>query len=156
MGRDRSINLFAGYVCSGQQIPDSPLASRAYRYCYSFVRDIESASRRLEDSAQNTTVLAPLNSAVEKLPRKPWEDPRDYGALGPDAYEGGEGHERAQRNLRRFVEAHLVPVSPWQEGEQMKPIGGDREIWWEEKDGTRLVSNTFLHVVSLLEMTAAD
>lgn len=116
------------------------------RYCLlnlgrnSFVRDIESASRRLDDESQNTTVLAPLNSAIEKLPRKPWEDPRDYGALGPDAYEGGDGHERAQRNLQRFVEAHLVPASPWREGEKVRPIGGDREIWWEEKDGTRIVS----------------
>ena len=108
-------------------------------YCSRFVRDIESAARRLEDSSQNTTVLAPLNSAVEKLPRKPWEDPKDYGALGPNAYEGGEGHERAQRNLRRFVEAHLIPTSPWKEGEKIKAIGDGREIWWEEKDGTRVV-----------------
>jgi len=104
-----------------------------------FTRDIESATRRLEDSSQNTTVLAPLNSAIEKLPRKPWEDPRDYGALGPDAYEGGDGRERAQRNLRRFVEAHLVPVSPWRGGDKVKPVDGGREIWWEEKDGKRLV-----------------
>lgn len=106
-----------------------------------FVRDIESSSRRLDDSSHNTTVLAPLNSAIEKLPRKPWEDPRDYNALGPNAYEGGDGQERAQRNLRRFVEAHMVPVSPWREGEKAKPIGDDQEIWWEEKDGTRMVSS---------------
>lgn len=126
MGRDRSINLFAG-----------------------FVRDIESASDRLENSSQNTTVLAPLNSAVEKLPRKPWEDPKDYNTLGPSAYEGGEGHERAQRNLRRFVEAHLVPVSPWQEGEKVGTVGGDREVWWEEKDGTRLIQPGAIEVVSV-------
>jgi len=126
MGRDRSINLFAG-----------------------FVRDIESAARRLEDSSQNTTVLAPLNSAVEKLPRKPWEDPREYGALGPNAYEGGEGQDRAQRNLRRFVEAHLVPVSPWREGEKVKPVGDDREIWWEEKDGKRLIQPGAIEMVGL-------
>jgi len=126
MGRDRSINLFAG-----------------------FVRDSESAASRLENSSQNTTVLAPLNSAVEKLPRKPWEDPQEYGALGPNAYEGGEGYERAQRNLRRFVEAHLVPVSPWQEGKKVKTVGGDREIWWEEKDGTRLIQPGAIEVVSI-------
>ncbi|KAK4251783.1 hypothetical protein C7999DRAFT_10557 [Corynascus novoguineensis] len=126
MGRDRSINLFAG-----------------------FARDIESASRRLEDSSQNTTVLAPLNSAIEKLPRKPWEDPRDYGALGPDAYEGGDGRERAQRNLRRFVEAHLVPVSPWREGDKVKPVDGGREIWWEEKDGKRLIQPGAIEMVNV-------
>lgn len=117
MGRDKSINIFAG-----------------------FTRDIESVSNRLDDPAQNSTVLAPLNSAIEKLPRKPWEDPRDYGALGSNAYEGDDGHERAQRNLRRFVEAHLVPASPWKEGEKVKPVGEDREIWWEERDGKRVVS----------------
>lgn len=101
-------------------------------------------------------MLAPLNSAVEKLPRKPWEDPREYGALGPNAYEGGEGHERAQRNLRRFVEAHLVPASPWKEGEKIKTVDGGREIWWEEKDGIRLVrctSDGFSPGKRLVELT---
>ncbi|KAL2158029.1 hypothetical protein VTH06DRAFT_4839 [Thermothelomyces fergusii] len=126
MGRDRSMTLFA-----------------------SFVRDVESASSRLEDSSQNTTVLAPLNSEVEKLPRKPWEDPTEYEALGPNAYEGGEGRERAQRNLRRFVEAHLVPVSPWREGDKVQPVGGGREIWWEEQDGRRLIQPDGIEIVNV-------
>lgn len=116
MGRDKSINIFAG-----------------------FTRDIGSSARRLDDGGRNTTVLAPLNSAIEKLPRKPWEDPRDYGVLGPEAYEGEDGKERAQKNLRRFVEAHMVPLSPWPENEKVKPIGDDREIWWESKGATKLV-----------------
>lgn len=116
MGRDRSINIFAG-----------------------FTRDIESVSRRLDDSGQNTTVLAPLNSAIEKLPRKPWEDPKDYSTFGTQAYEGDDGQERAQRNLQRFVEAHILPESPWPENERVKSIGDDRDIWWHEKDGVRIV-----------------
>lgn len=116
MSRDKSINIFAG-----------------------FVTDIEPVQGRLEDEARNTTVLAPLNSAVEALPRKPWEDPREYGELGSDAYEGDDGQERATRNLKRFVEAHMVPRSPWSAGDKVKPIGDDREVWWEEKDGTRYV-----------------
>ncbi|KAK0730355.1 hypothetical protein B0H67DRAFT_638869 [Lasiosphaeris hirsuta] len=126
MGRDRSINLFAG-----------------------FVRDIESASLRLDDSCHNTTVLAPLNSAIERLPRKPWEDPRDYGALGPNAYEGEDGHERAQRNLRRFVEVHMIPANPWPAGEKVKAIGDDQDIWWEEMDGTKLIQPGNIEVVSI-------
>ena len=105
----------------------------------SFLRNIESPSQRLDDPARNTTVLAPLNSAIEKLPRKPWEDPKDYSALGANAYEGEDGQERAQRNLRRFVEAHLIPTSPWPAGEKVKPVGGDTEVWWEEKDGVKRV-----------------
>ncbi len=48
IGKERVINIFAG-----------------------FTRDIDSISKRLNDNAQNTTVLAPLNSALQNLPRKP-------------------------------------------------------------------------------------
>lgn len=116
MGRDRSINIFAGLV-----------------------RDVEGVSKRLDDVAQNSTVLAPLNSAMERLPRKPWEDPEEYDKLGAAAYEGDEGWERAQRNIRRFVEAHIVPQNPWREGEKVQAMVGG-EVWWEEKDGAKVVS----------------
>lgn len=116
IGKQRAINIFA-----------------------SFTRDIESISRRLEDKAQNSTVLAPLNSQVEKLPRKPWENPHDYDTLGENAYEGDGGEDRAQRNLQKFVEAHIVPESPWKEGEKVNSLGGG-EVWWEEEGGKKLVS----------------
>lgn len=117
MGRDRSINMFA-----------------------SFTRNVASIAARLDSSSQNSTVLAPLNSAIEGLPRKPWEDPADYDKYGAQAYEGSGGEDRAQENIKRFVEAHVVPVSPWKEGEKVVPIGGGKEIWWEEKDGKKRVS----------------
>ncbi|KAI1398793.1 hypothetical protein F4819DRAFT_13799 [Hypoxylon fuscum] len=127
MGRDRSINIFAG-----------------------FTRDIASISSRLDDSTKNSTVLAPRNSAVEKLPRKPWEDPKDYETLGTNAYEGGDGQDRAHRNLRRFVEAHVVPASPWAEGEKIKTLlDGDREIWWEMKDGVKVIQPDNIEVDSV-------
>lgn len=97
----------------------------------SFVRSVESASDRLDDSSKNTTVLAPLNSAIENLPRKPWEDPRDYDSLDED---------RAHVNLRKFVEAHMVPMSPWPQGKNAKALGDDQTIWWEEKNGVKIVS----------------
>ncbi|KAG9975529.1 hypothetical protein KCU78_g22702, partial [Aureobasidium melanogenum] len=112
----RNINIFAG-----------------------FTRDIESVSRRLEAGSHNTTLLAPLNSAITKLPRKPWEDPQDYAALGQNAYDGQSGEDRAHKNLRRFVEAHVVPESPWAEGQKVQTLGGDT-VWWEEKDGKKLAS----------------
>ena len=120
IGKERVINIFAG-----------------------FTRDIETISRRLDDTAQNTTVLAPLNSEIQKLPRKPWEDPRDYDALGATAYDGPEGEDRAHRNMRRFVEAHVIPVSPWKEGEKVESIGGG-EVWWESKDGKKMVRDISL------------
>ncbi|KAK0391681.1 hypothetical protein NLU13_1180 [Sarocladium strictum] len=92
----------------------------------------------LSDLSTNTTVLAPLNSAIESLPRKPWESPRDYDEHGVSAYEGDDGQDRANANLRRFVEAHLVTKNPWDKGEKVKTIGG-RDVWWEEKDGKKVV-----------------
>lgn len=92
----------------------------------------------LSDLTTNTTVLAPLNSAIEGLPRKPWESPRDYDERGASAYEGDDGQDRANANLRRFVEAHLVTTNPWEKGQKVKTVGG-REIWWEEKDGKKVV-----------------
>jgi hypothetical protein len=116
MGRDRSINIFAG-----------------------FTRDIDTVDKRLADGNSNTTVLAPLNSAIVALPRKPWEDARDYQALGADAYEGPDGEDKAHRNLRRFVEEHVVIESPWNEGDKVETMAGDK-VWWEKKDGKTFVS----------------
>ncbi|KAI0440123.1 FAS1 domain-containing protein [Xylaria telfairii] len=127
MGRDRSFNVFAG-----------------------FARDVESIARRLDNGSENSTVLAPLNSAIEKLPGKPWEDPKDYGALGATAYDGDEGQERARRNIRRFVEAHVVPVSPWREGEKTRSLlDGDREIWWENKHGVMTLQPDGIEIQSV-------
>ncbi|CAK4031976.1 Hypothetical predicted protein [Lecanosticta acicola] len=99
---------------------------------------ISTVSSRLDTSSANTTLLAPLNGAIASLPRKPWEDPHDYNALGSAAYAGQEGEDRAQRNLRRFVEAHVVPWSPWREGERVQTMGGGT-VWWEVKDGRQVI-----------------
>lgn len=115
IGRERRINIFAG-----------------------FTRDIEEISNRLETNAENTTVLAPLNSEIQKLPRKPWENLKDYETLGEQAYDGSGGEERAHKNLRRFVEAHIVPKSPWKEGEKVSSLGGG-QVWWEERNGKKFV-----------------
>ena len=125
MGRDRSINIFAGLA-----------------------RDVEAVARRLDDAAQRSTVLAPLNSRVDAQSHKPWEDPADYRALGAGAYEGPDGQERARRNQRRFAEAHVVPVSPWKEGEKARSLlPEDREIWWETRDGKKVVRPPVLPTV---------
>lgn len=129
---DRSISIFSG-----------------------FTRSVEEVGARLESGAQNTTVLAPSNAVIEALPRKPWEDPQDAqeaSALGVevvDLYKGEAGEDRAARNLRRFVEAHLVGVSPWLKGEENKArtLAG-REVWWDEEGGVRKVSKPSLVVMN--------
>ena len=109
----------------------------------SLTRDIDAVSGRLEDAAQNATVLAPENSVMKNLKRKPWEDPEDYNQLGAQAYEGNSGSDRAHSNLQRFVKSHIVPDSPWEEGKRVKTLAGT-EVWWESKDGQKMVSSNFL------------
>ncbi|RDA85947.1 hypothetical protein CP532_0821 [Ophiocordyceps camponoti-leonardi (nom. inval.)] len=89
-----------------------------------------STSSVLASESDATTVLAPLNSALDSLPRKPWEDAADYESLGSNAYEGDQGRQRADRNLARFVDAHLVPRSPWPQNTRVRSRAG-RELWWE-------------------------
>ncbi|KAJ5763016.1 hypothetical protein N7533_001697 [Penicillium manginii] len=102
-------------------------------------RDFDSISQRLNDASKNLTVLAPRNSAVQDLPRKPWEDPEDYAKFGEvNAYEGEDGKDRARDNLRRFVEAHIIPVSPWVEGEEVETLGGGKLKWVKEGDKIKI------------------
>ncbi|KAL7901783.1 hypothetical protein HDV63DRAFT_404667 [Trichoderma sp. SZMC 28014] len=100
---------------------------------FSLTRMHEATSEPLSDANTNTTVLAPGNVVIDDLPRKPWENPSDYAALGEQAYDGSGGKDRADDNLRRFVEAHLVVgTSPWKAGVKAKTAAGT-EVWWEAK-----------------------
>lgn len=101
-------------------------------------RDIDPVSGRLDNASKNATVLAPDNSAMRDLKKKPWEDPEDYNSFGAEAYQGQDGEQRAHKNLRRFVERHIVPESPWEEGKKVKTLDGN-EVWWESKDGKKTV-----------------
>ena len=102
----------------------------------SLTRDISSVTGRLDSTKpeDNTTLLAPLNSAMQALPRKPWEDrPGDEGVSAQF------NEDKAAKNLQLFVEEHVVPVSPWKEGQKIKTMGG-QELWWEENaDGEKVI-----------------
>ncbi|RAH81094.1 hypothetical protein BO86DRAFT_389819 [Aspergillus japonicus CBS 114.51] len=105
----------------------------------SLTRQFESVEARLDDAAHNVTVLAPRNSAIQELPRKPWENPDDIARFGEQqAYEGQEGQDRATRNLERFVKAHVVATSPWKEGEEAETLAGDKLTWARVGDKIRV------------------
>ena len=113
----------------------------------SLTRDVDSAASLFDDPSCNITVLAPLNTAVQNLPRKPWEDEREYNEFGvEEAYAGAAGSARATKNLKKFVLGYIMPRSPWKEGEEGKmrtlSDGGEegKELWWTRKDGKFYVS----------------
>lgn len=103
---------------------------------------MDSVSSLLDDRTSNTTILAPVNAALQKLSRKPWEDPDEYQARGSEAYVGTSGERRAADNLRRFVQAHIVPLAPWNQGAKVQTSEG-QTVWWEERDGQRVVSSWY-------------
>lgn len=112
--------------------------TRSINIFASLTRDIEGIADRLQSTApkDNTTLLAPLNSAMQALPRKPWEDrPGD----GSDV-RAANNEDKAAQNLQKFVEEHVVPTSPWKEGKEgkVKTLGG-QELWWERRDGKKVV-----------------
>ena len=123
----------------GLTISDVLPQTRSINIFASLTRDLSSVTSRLESqaAADNTTLLAPLNSAMTALPRKPWEDrPDDKSGIS-----AARNEDKAAENVQRFVEAHVVPVSPWKEGKTGKidTLGGG-SLWWEKRgDGTRVV-----------------
>lgn len=123
---------------SAQTISDILPTARQINIFASLTRDISSLNSRLEGgiTQSNTTLLAPLNSAMQSLPRKPWEDrPDDSSSVSAQWSE-----DKAAKNLRRFVLEHAVGQSPWREGEKAKTLwaeenGSKGEIWWERRGG---------------------
>lgn len=116
LGKERTVNIFA-----------------------SLTRGIEPVGSRLASMDRDTTVLAPLNSVITALPHKPWEDPGDYAKYGQEtAYAGSEGESRANKNLRHFVEGHIVPQSPFLQGKSVQTAQGFK-IHWEERNDKKYV-----------------
>lgn len=124
---------------------------RAISIFSGLTRSVEGVETRLEDAGQNTTVLAPGNTFIQQLPRKPWEDPDDeelartQGIDSAELYRGDSGEDRAARNLRRFVEAHLIGISPWNKGKEneIKTLEG-KSVWWDDDGSVRKVKPTQL------------
>lgn len=134
-------------VSTGVILSDVVGKSQSIAIFSGLTRDIDTIADRLDNAGQNTTILAPENSAMRSLKRKPWEDAQDYETFGEKAYEGSSGEDRAHKNLRRFVEAHVVPQSPWGEGEKVKTLARN-ELWYESKDGKTKVRFRFPHLLT--------
>ncbi|KAH7086680.1 hypothetical protein FB567DRAFT_496128 [Paraphoma chrysanthemicola] len=128
-----------GEVSTGVIISDVIGKTQNIAIFSGLTRDIDDVAKRLDNAGQNATVLAPDNSVMRGLKRKPWEEPEDYDSFGANAYEGSAGEDRARKNLERFVQRHIVPESPWEEGKKVKTLAGN-EVWWESKDGQKKVS----------------
>ncbi|KAG6003049.1 hypothetical protein E4U21_002439 [Claviceps maximensis] len=118
----------------------------------SFTRLNPATAHLLDDLAAKVTVLAPLNSAIDALPRKPWEEPPPDGQEQDEpSHDGQDEQDRAKHNLDRFVRAHIVSgMAPWGEGVRTDTLAGGRKIWWEgREDGARVVYPDGIEVESV-------
>ncbi|KAF2875015.1 hypothetical protein BDV95DRAFT_626567 [Massariosphaeria phaeospora] len=140
----------AGEVSTGVIISDVIGKTQTIAIFSGLTRDIDLVSDRLDDAAKNATVLAPDNGVMRNLKRKPWEDQDDYDSFGANAYDGDAGEDRAHKNLRRFVESHIVPESPWAEGQKVKTLAGN-EVWYETKDGKKMIQPGDVEVTSIAD-----
>ncbi|KAF2132698.1 hypothetical protein P153DRAFT_284128 [Dothidotthia symphoricarpi CBS 119687] len=140
----------AGEVSTGVIISDVIGSLQRIAIFSGLTRDIDTVSDRLDDGTKNATVLAPDNSVMRGLKRKPWEDAEDYKSFGAEAYGGSDGENRARNNLKRFVQRHLVLESPWEEGKKVKTLDGN-EIWWESKDGQKKIQPGDVEVTSIAD-----
>ncbi|KAK9472947.1 uncharacterized protein V1510DRAFT_415620 [Dipodascopsis tothii] len=111
LGVDREISIFAGLV-----------------------RQIEDLMLRLQDPEAETVVLAPSNTAMQALSRKPWEDEEGAVRQSPTDEE-----RHAMENIRKFVMSHVISSGRLEHpGEH---LGCDQgfEIWYEEESDKRYV-----------------
>ncbi|KAF1912421.1 hypothetical protein BDU57DRAFT_522674 [Ampelomyces quisqualis] len=139
-----------GEVSTGVIISDVIGKTQSIVIFSGLTRDVDGVASRLDNAAQNATVLAPNNSIMRDLKRKPWEDPDDYNTFGANAYEGSSGEDRARKNLERFVQRHVVPESPWEEGKKAKTLAGN-EIWWESIGGQKKIQPGNIEVTSVAD-----
>ncbi|XP_014558457.1 hypothetical protein COCVIDRAFT_94312 [Bipolaris victoriae FI3] len=151
--RDYIMGKPEGQVSTGVIISDVIGNTQEIAIFSGLTRNIDAVAGRLDNAAQNATVLAPHNSVMRDLKRKPWEDPDDYNKLGAEAYQGASGEDRAKSNLERFVQRHIVPESPWEEGKKIKTLAGN-EIWWESKDGQKKIQPANVEIKSIADKVA--
>ena len=136
---------------TSQVITDALPAHHSVQIFASLIRDVDSVALLLSSTTQNFTLLAPNNGAMKSLPHKPWEDPAEYKAFGTNVYEGPGGQDRAQKNIKKFVEAHVVPKAGLSEGEKVATlVGVEKAVWWEDAgDGKRKIAPDGVSVESV-------
>ncbi|POS83258.1 hypothetical protein EPUL_004355, partial [Erysiphe pulchra] len=113
-------------------------------------RNFPHITSKLGNGRTQKTILAPSNEAIAAMPRKAWENPDEYSTLGSEVYEGEEGKERADQNLQKFVESHIIPLSPWADNVKVKTLAGT-EYWWHMKDGHRIIQPGDIKVLEVVK-----
>ncbi|KAK9379673.1 uncharacterized protein V2V93DRAFT_373315 [Kockiozyma suomiensis] len=128
MGVNRDISIFAGLT-----------------------RQVENLMYRLQDPSLDTLVLAPTNTVMQNLPRKPWEDAPEAEPMSPNAGPHGE-ERRALQNIERFVLSHVVFGYGFHQPKQKSKCGTGASDLWYEKSGANVVVHSDSKVANVVKM----
>ena len=97
----------------------------------------------MADESVNSTLLVPRNSALQTLPRKPWEDKDDQES--PRREDGKEDwvwekevEDKARKNVEDFVAGHLVTKYPIEEGKELDTLSGTK-VSYKVKGGEKYI-----------------
>ncbi|ODQ55545.1 hypothetical protein SAICODRAFT_5482 [Saitoella complicata NRRL Y-17804] len=83
----------------------------------------------LEDPLAHITLIVPNNNAFTSLARKPWDTPSE-----PEIHITEDIDADRKRS---FIERHLVLDDELLAGKRYHTIGGEVEVFFEEKEGVR-------------------
>src|SRR5947207_5560171 len=97
---------------------------------------------RLADQSVNSTLLVPRNSALQTLPRKPWEDKSNDEQItkhdSKDLFWNKEAEDKAKKNLEEFVAGHIITKYPIQEGKDLPTLTGST-LSYKVKGGEKYI-----------------
>ena len=98
---------------------------------------------RLADESVNSTLLVPRNSALQTLPRKPWEDksnddPQVSKHGSKDVLWDQEAEDKARKNIEDFVAGHIVTKYPIEEGKELLTLAGS-SVSYRSKGGEKFI-----------------
>ncbi|BGP14712.1 hypothetical protein JCM10213_002759 [Rhodosporidiobolus nylandii] len=93
---------------SSPTLADLLTRSKTARMFYGYSRDSAAVSTLLLDSTGSVTVLAPTDSAITALARKPHQGPPPRNADGGEVRASVEDERAAAEYLERWCKAHIV------------------------------------------------
>jgi len=111
----------------------------------------DTQATRLSNESLNSTLLAPRNSALQTLPRKPWEDKSNDEQVtkhdSKDLLWNKEAEDKARKNVEDFVAAHVVTKYPIQEGDNLPTLNGST-VSYKVKGGEKYILPGNIKVLS--------
>ncbi|GAA5996132.1 hypothetical protein JCM5350_000498 [Sporobolomyces pararoseus] len=111
--------------------------SKNSRIFYDYLRDSSSVSTRLANPLESTTILAPVNSAIIALERRPHQGPPEPAGGYVQGYAGSRQDEQERADyLEKWIKRHLIAgkVDLEEESKEYESLLGGDKVSFARKD----------------------